>query len=161
MTSTHYLSIEPVEFRELAHGRQHALSVPRGEGVLLGDQLVLREWRPSVRGGRGAYTGAWLMRRVTSVLEGPGIELTHAVYSLNTGAENERAVVVLKRQIGLAEQQGVPVDRFLTYQARREQARRGVLRKSAEVVARVRAARARGIGGVEGGVDADHPGSSG
>lgn len=143
MSSTHYLSLDPPEFRELAHGRQHALCLPKDEDIAVGDQLVLRECRPAqgVKGNQLVYTGAWMMRRATAVLEGDGIAPTHAVYSINTGADNERAVVVMKRQIGLAEQQGVTSERYFRHQDRREKARRGVLRKASEAVARVRAAK--------------------
>ncbi len=140
MTSTHYLNIDSAEFRELAQGRQHALCVAKEQGVAVGDQLVLRECKlpDGQRASRAAHSGIWMMRRVTAALEGVGIAKTHAVYSLNTGADNERAVVAMKRQLGLAEQQGVTSDRYFRHQSRREAARRDVLRRSAEVVARVR-----------------------
>jgi len=141
-TSTHYLRILTPVFRELAQGRQHALCLSKDEGVLVGDQLVLREFRETDASGKGTYTGVWLMRRVTAELVGEGIADTHAVYSLNTAAENERAIVVVKRQLGLAEAQGVTMERFFRHQERKERARRDVLRRSSERVSRVRSASA-------------------
>ena len=136
MTSTHFLRIEPGVFRELAQGRQHALCLPLSLGAYVGDQLVLREWRSE---GRGVFTGVWIMRRVTSVFAGDGVRETHAVYSLNTGADNERATVVLKRELAVADKQGVAADRFFRHREKAESLRRERLARSVAVVARVRA----------------------
>lgn len=140
VTSTHYLSIGSEVYRDIAHGRQHALCVPKTEGLMIGDQVVIREQRVGAS-GKLAYTDAWLMRRVTALLEGDGILETHVVCSFNSSTDNERSAVIMRRQIGLAEQQGVSIERFFSGREKRERARREILRRSAERVARVRAER--------------------
>lgn len=135
MTATHYIRLELEVFRFLTLGQQHALVLRRDRGVELADQVVVREWRPPPRGtgGDGAYTGLWLCRKVTHVtLGGPGtgIEPDYAVFSLNSGSENEWATNVLKRKLALAERQSVSPDRFWRVMERKDEARRGLLRQS-------------------------------
>lgn len=133
MTSTHYPSLFAGEFRDVSTGKQRSVCLRAEGGLAEGDQLVLREARPD-----GTHTGAWLMRRVTHVLAGEGLATGYCIYSLSTAADNERAIVAMKRHIGLAERQGVSADKLFRIQERREAARRAILRKSAERVARVR-----------------------
>ena len=133
VTATHFIRLEPEVFRFLTLGQQHALVLPRERAVELGDQIVVREWRrPSPgTGGDGAYTGVWLCRQVTYVQyggPGTGVELSHVVCSLNSASENDWATVRLKRQLSLAERQGVSPDRFWRVMERKHTARREILR---------------------------------
>lgn len=137
MTSTHLIRIEPAAYRAIAVGEQQALCVRRDEGIVAGDYVVLREYER--KGGTGGYTGVWLARRVSSLLTGEGIEPTHAVASLGDRNDSERATLALRRQLGLAERQGVSADRFFRAMERKERARREVLRRSLERVSRVTA----------------------
>lgn len=141
VTSTHFLPVAPAVFRDIAQERQHAVCLPKEESVMVGDQLVLREQK--LAAGRLVFTGEWQMRKVTSVIDGSGIDAGFAVYSFNRSAENERAIVIVKRQLGLAEAQGVSTERYFRHQDKRERARRAKLRASMERVARVREASRR------------------
>jgi len=133
VTATHYIRLEPEVFRVVTLGQQHALVLPRERAVTLGDQVVVREWRrpPPGTGGDGSYTGIWLCRKVTHIQfggPGTGIDVSHVVCSLNTAAENDYATIVLKRQLSLAERQGVSPDRFWRVMERKDSARREILR---------------------------------
>jgi hypothetical protein len=133
VTATHFIRLDPEVFRFVTVGQQHALVLPRERGVELGDHVVMREWRkpPAGTGGDGQATGLWLVRKVTFVQEGgagTGIEPTHAVCSFNSAVENEFASISLKRQLSLAERQGVSPDRFWRVLERKQCARREVLR---------------------------------
>lgn len=139
VTSTHFLRVEPEPYRALTTGQQQAICVPKAEGVVVGDYLVLRECR-GAGGARPAYTGAWLMRRVSSELVGEGIADSHAVYSFGARDDAEHALVSLRRQLLLAERQGVSADRYFRVTERKERARRELLRRSLARVERVVAA---------------------
>jgi hypothetical protein len=134
---THYLSLDPPTYRALALGQRHALVLPLEQGVAVGDQAIMREQLESVGDEPGPYTGAWLMRKVTDVLVGgPGLDAAHAVYSLGTTADNERAIVQFRRSLGIADRQGVASDRFWRHQERLERERRTRLLRGHEAVVR-------------------------
>lgn len=131
MTSTHFVRLEPDVFRVVTLGEQHAFVIARDRGLVVGDQVVFREWRSKPPGLLGP-TGLWLMRRVTHLLPGgtgTGIETSHVVASLNSASENEWASTHMKRRLSLAERAGLSPDRFWRIEERREGARRGVLRE--------------------------------
>lgn len=139
MTSTHFTFLPALAFAAVVQGKQRAICLPKLDGIQVGDQLVLRE---QLEADRTRPSGdGWVMRRVTGVLEGEGILPTYAVYSLSTGEDNERAVVAMRRQVHLAGQQGVTVERFFRHLERKQRARRELLRRNGERVARLRAER--------------------
>lgn len=131
-TATHFFRLEPESFRAITLGHQHAVVAQNALGIEVGDQLVFREWQSvlTVSVETGRYTGLWLVRRVTHAAPGgagTGIEADHQVLSLNNASENEWATLNLKRELSLAERQGVSVDRFWRIKERKERMRRGTL----------------------------------
>lgn len=131
-TTTHFFRLDPDSFRAITLGHQHAVVAQNALGIEVGDQLVFREWRSvvTVSVETGAYTGLWLVRRVTHAAPGgpgTGVDADHRVLSLNNASENEWATMQLKRELSLAERQGVSVDRFWRIKERKERLRRGTL----------------------------------
>lgn len=132
--SHHVFTMGPGPYRHLALGLQTAVVLARSLGIERGDQLVIRERHPE----RGC-TGAWLCRKVTHIDPGTdeagphlfwtgGIDERFALYSLNTPAENSWAKDALTLRLVQAERAGKTKDEFWATLARKEDARRGVLR---------------------------------
>lgn len=128
-TVTQFFRLEPESFRAIVTGRQHAVVSELALGIEVGDQLVFREWKTVLTASveRSAYTGAWLVRKVTHAAPGgpgTGIDADHQVLSLNSARENDWATLNLKRELSLAERQGVSPDRFWRIKERKERRHR-------------------------------------
>lgn len=135
--SVHIFAMEPEPFRAVTLGLKQAIVLPLGLGVLVGDQVVMREWRCD----RDSFTGAWLCRRVTheergavqpagvKLDAGTGLHPRYAVYSLNNAAENEWARAYLVHRLSSAWGEGLSQDQFWQAEDARERARRDLLRK--------------------------------
>lgn len=131
-TATHFFRLDPDSYRAITLGQQHAVVAQNALGIEVGDQLVFREWRSvvTVSVETGAYTGLWLVRKVTHAAPGgpgTGVDADHQVLSLNNAAENEWATLNLKRELSLVERQGVSAERFWRIKERKEKIRRGTL----------------------------------
>lgn len=118
--------------RAINEGAQRAVVAQLSLGIEAGDQLVFREWKSTLTASveTGAYTGAWLVRRVTHVAPGgpaTGVDSDHQVVSLNSSHENAYAITALKRELNLAERQSVSADRFWRIKERKERQNRGTL----------------------------------
>lgn len=132
-TVTHYFRLGPDEFSAMSRGVQRAVVAQSALGIEEGDQLVFREWRSTLTASaeHGAYTGQWIVRKVLHALpggDGTGIAPDHLVLSLNLAIENDYASLALKRELNLAERQGVSPDRYWRVRETKEQGRRGTVR---------------------------------
>ena len=131
-TATHFFRLDSASMRAINAGHQRAVVAQLSLGIEEGDQLVFREWKSelTVSVETGHYTGDWLVRRVTHVSPGgpgTGVDGDHQVVSMNTAHENSYAILALKRELNLAERQGVSSDRFWRIKERKERRTRGTL----------------------------------
>lgn len=131
-TVTHFFRLDPDSFRAITVGEQHAVVAQKSLGIEVGDQMVFREWRSvmTLSVETGSYSGHWLVRKVTHAAPGgpgTGVDADHQVLSMNNATENEWATLNLKRELSLAERQGVSSDRFWRIKERKEKLRRGSL----------------------------------
>ena len=62
-TQTHELKIKPEYFNKVRKGRKNAEVRFDDRGFMIGDQLVLKEWKSR----KGAFTGRELRVRVTDI----------------------------------------------------------------------------------------------
>lgn len=132
--SVHIFEMSPEPFRAVTLGLKQAVVLPLSLGVLVGDQVVLREWQ----GYAQVCTGVWLCRRVTHEDRGgelgdeglsrTGIREGFAVYSLNDASENESARAYLADRLQRARREGLSQDQFWRSEMERERARRELLR---------------------------------
>jgi len=78
----HELKIWPEHFDAIWEGRKTFEFRDNDRGFNVGDELVLRSWDPEMK----EYTGDWLIRRITYVLEGPafGLPPGKAILALGT-----------------------------------------------------------------------------
>jgi ASCH domain. len=67
----HELKIWPEYFDAIWEGLKTFEFRENDRGFNVGDEIVLRSWDPHVKD----YTGDWLIRRVTYMLEGPAFGL--------------------------------------------------------------------------------------
>jgi hypothetical protein len=137
MESVHVFGMELVPFRAVTLGLKTSVVLSLDLGVLVGDQIVLREWNERLE----RPTGAWLCRRVThedratpseerntsTYFEG-GITPGFAVYCLNNPAENEWARAHLTSQLEAARKSGLGQEAFWREIDEKERARRRILR---------------------------------
>jgi hypothetical protein len=133
LNSLHQAQLDPVLFREVTIGVQHALVVEDALGIWVGDQIALREWVATGPAGRGHYTGQWIVRRVTGRQSGggeTGVLPGFSVLSLNNAAENEFATSHLKKEITQAEREGILPARFFELKAAAERRKREQQRKT-------------------------------
>ena len=123
--SLHQQSVDPVAFREIVLGLRHALVAPDALDIRVGDQVVLREWVATGPAGRGHYTLEWVVRRVTHRLSGvEGIATGFSVLSLNNASENEFATSHLRKDLHLAEREGIVQLRYFELKAAAERRKR-------------------------------------
>lgn len=143
--SSHVFSVEPDVFRAVSLGLKRSVVLPIALGVVVADQIVLREWRLET----GRYSGDWLCRRITyeergvrapmhirpqglperrpETVETP-VEFASAVYSFNTASENDSARAYLARKLTRAWGEGLTQEQFWDDEHQKEYARRAILR---------------------------------
>lgn len=139
LNSVHLFEVDPEAFRAVTTGVQNAIVAGDELDVRAGDQIVLREWASTGPAGRGHFTGNWLCRKVMSRLEGgpgTGIEDEFSVLCLNNASENEYATAHLRKEISIADRQGISQPRFFELKAAAERKRR-LIRQGAPKLERV------------------------